>query len=148
MNSCNVLLELHVPDFKAAQSFYARLGFELRWMEQDYMVLGLGKSLLHFYGGSGSVHQHSFFGRFSKSTPRGYGVEIIIFVEDVESIYSQFQEGVEVVSRLRERPWGSSDFRLVDPFGYYLRISESYDSSHTATDATEHWRRVHDISVD
>jgi len=29
-----------------------------------------------------------------------------------------------VVEPLRMRPWGARDFRIADPFGYYLRITE------------------------
>jgi lactoylglutathione lyase len=26
---------------------------------------------------------------------------------------------------MRERPWGSKDFRIVDPDGYYLRLTSA-----------------------
>jgi len=27
------------------------------------------------------------------------------------------------------KPWGKKDFRIIDPFGFYLRISEPSDMS-------------------
>lgn len=29
-----------------------------------------------------------------------------------------------ILNLLAERPWGSRDFRVIDPNGYYIRINE------------------------
>ena len=55
---------------------------------------------------------------------RGAGVEIVLEVEDVEIALEAFERaGRDVVEPLLARPWGLRDFRVVDPDGYYLRIT-------------------------
>lgn len=120
-------VELHVPDFERAREFYFRLGFALVRSEPRYMVLAAGQSVIMFYGGDAAVASHSYFQRFDGSAPRGYGVELCLFVDDLDRIYRSFADDPAVVAPLTLRPWGKRDFRLADPFGYYLRITEDYD---------------------
>ena len=122
-----VLIELHVPDFQLAYDFYKLFGFELQWMEDRYMVLRRGEQALCFYGGHEDVSSQRHFRKFPSSTPRGYGVEILLFVDKVEDLYKQVAGAISISSPLDMRPWGRKDFRAVDPFGYYLRISEPYN---------------------
>jgi len=123
----DVYIELHVPDFKKAIEFYSRLGFKLLWRTEDYLVMRRKRSVLNFYGGSQKVYSHSYFGRFKKSTKCGYGVEIIIPVDRVELIYSSVRKFAKIVQPLQLKKWGRRDFRIVDPFGFYLRITERYE---------------------
>ena len=93
-----------------------------------YMVMRRGKSVINFYSGSEDVYQHSYFKRFSSDTPRGYAVEIVLLCEDVEQFYQEVSAKLDcVVQPLKLKPWGRKDFRLVDPFGFYIRISERYN---------------------
>ena len=120
-------VELHVPDFGPVKDFYGRLGFGIEREEagdDGYLVMRRGAGTLAFWPGSAAVTRHSFFGRFPAGTPRGVGVEIVIEVEDIEALYEEVRALVRVVAPLRRRPWGARDFRLEDPFGYYLRITE------------------------
>lgn len=125
----DITVELHVPDFDAAVAFYAILGFELVLRqngELGYMVMKRSRSVIAFYGGSDKVYEHAYFKRFDTKTPRGYGVEIVIQVENIDEAFraiKRFRNEV-IVEELVERPWGQRDFRLVDPFGFYLRITE------------------------
>ena len=48
-------------------------------------------------------------------------------VEDLESFYKKVKEKVEIFEKLQERPWGLKDFRVVDPFGYYLRFTNKHN---------------------
>ena len=123
----DVYIELHVPDFKKAIGFYSRLGFKLLWRTEDYLVMRRKRSVLNFYGGSQKVYSHSYFGRFKKTTKCGYGVEIIIPVDRVELIYSSVRKFAKIVQPLQLKKWGRRDFRIVDPFGFYLRITERYE---------------------
>lgn len=123
-----IILELHVPDFKVAHTFYTTFGFAIEWMEKGYMVLRKQSQALCFYGGDPTVYNHSYFGNFPSETKRGYGVEIVIFQDDIETFYERIKNDVPIISPLTLKPWGYLDFRVEDPFGYYLRISEPYDS--------------------
>ena len=124
--STDVYIELHVPDFKKTIEFYRRLGFKQLWRTEDYLVMKRRKSVLNFYGGSEKIYSHSYFGQFKRTTKRGYGVEIIIPVENVESFYRKAKRFAKIVRPLMLKKWGRRDFRIIDPFGFYLRITEGY----------------------
>src|SRR2546425_3686170 len=120
----DIYIELHVPDFKTAIEFYSRLGFKLLWRTEDYLVMKRKRSVLNFYGGSQKIYSHSYFRRFKKTTKCGYGVEIIIPVDRVELVYNSVRKFAKIVQPLQLKKWGRRDFRIVDPFGFYLRITE------------------------
>lgn len=127
----DICLELHVPDMGKAISFYSTLGFEVVWNHGEQlqlMVMRRGSSLLKFYGGSDRIFEQSYFKRFPHNTPHGYGVEIIIPVENIEELFNLIQETNpdNIISALQVR-FTKQEFRLVDPFGFYLRIVEDYD---------------------
>ena len=119
-------LELFVEDMDAAIDFYARVvGFELVRNEPGHyaslrngdVILGLGPvSKLPSEGG--------YFTRDMAEQRRGLGVEIVLEVGDVDAWHRRvLTSGHPVFEPLQERPWGLRDFRIVDPDGYYLRIT-------------------------
>ncbi|MDZ5473548.1 VOC family protein [Bacillus sp. 31A1R] len=56
----------------------------------------------------------------------GLGVEIVIEVPDIEKKYKEVVEsGYPIDEVLSQQEWGSTDFRLLDPNGYYIRITEA-----------------------
>ncbi|MBI2675881.1 MAG: VOC family protein [Candidatus Aenigmarchaeota archaeon] len=122
----DIFIELHVPDFRKAMEFYKILGFRIARREKDYLVMKRGQSILNFYGGSGKVCNQNYFRNFPKETKRGYAVEIIIQVKNVQKFYEKIKNKVKVVQPLRKRKWKAYDFRVEDPFGFYLRITEAY----------------------
>lgn len=117
-------IELHVPDFKLVLDFYQLFGFETVRTESNYLVMRCSDSAICFYGGSPEVVRHSYFSKFPATTKRGYGVEIIIPVDDITNLYERVKGQVKIVAPLTLRHWGSRDFRVEDPFGYYLRFTE------------------------
>jgi|JI10StandDraft_1071094.scaffolds.fasta_scaffold86145_5 hypothetical protein len=129
----DVMIELHVPDFGVAKDFYGSLGYEVVWEKQPqgpdgYMVMRSGASILNFYCGSDDVYDHSYFKKFPKDTPRGYGVEIIIPITDIKSFYTKYTSVFpdSVVSGLSSKH-SHQDFRAIDPFGFYIRFVERYN---------------------
>ena len=134
----SLALELHVPCFERVLEFYRLLGFQEAWREEQYLVLKSGIDLIAFYGGSPSVVKHSYFSHFPSDTKRGYGVEVIVFVDDLFATLASLPDSTPVLAPIQLRPWGHRDFRIEDPFGYYLRVSERYDLSRaTQNRATE-----------
>lgn len=127
-----VAVELHVPCFERALAFYRLLGFAEAWREERYLVLSRGEDLIAFYGGSPTVTEHSYFSRFPADTKRGYGLELIVFVDDLEATRAALPESTPLLAPIQLRPWGCRDFRVEDPFGYYLRVSERYDLGRAA----------------
>lgn len=130
----DIIIELHVSDFKKVKDFYGKLGFKKVWeyppkKQTGYLVIKRKNSILAFFCGNEEVYQHAFFKRFPKNTIRGYGVEIAIYISDIriEKYYQEFLEKIGnqyLIQPLKTQPWGSKDFRIVDPFGYYLSIRE------------------------
>jgi uncharacterized glyoxalase superfamily protein PhnB len=55
------------------------------------------------------------------------GVELVLEVDDLDAEYRRISTtGWPIVEDLRARPWGLRDFRLLDPDGYYWRMTESH----------------------
>lgn len=128
----NILLELHVPDFEKVKDYYRKLGFNVIWERQPeghkgYLILKMGDNILCFWAGNEHVYEQSYFRKFPKDTKRGYGVEIVIMVNDIEAYYEKVKGHTNVVDELKTKPWGLKDFRTVDPFGYYLRITSLHN---------------------
>jgi lactoylglutathione lyase len=122
-------LELFVSDTQASVAFYTEvLGFQVTRAEPDYvsvrngsMVLGLGPVAKLPETGVGPG-----FTRQRLRADRGAGVEIVLEVDDLDEVtalYHRCQARGVVAEPLREQPWGLQDFRLVDPDGYYLRVT-------------------------
>jgi uncharacterized glyoxalase superfamily protein PhnB len=132
-NTSNSLqIELHVPDFKKVLDFYGKLGFKKMWHREegnnaDYLVIGRDGCIINFWPGNDNVYKQSYFKNFPKDTKRGYGVELVVCVNDPKSLYNEVKEFAKVVDELVKRPWGLWDFRIEDPFGYYLRITQKHD---------------------
>lgn len=130
--SNHTLVELHVPDFELIKSYYGSLGFEIVWEREPeehkgYLVMKLQDNIICFWAGNDQVYEQAYFKQFPKDTPRGYGVEVVIQAEDVEGLYKQCKDIANVVEPLKVQPWGLSDFRAVDPAGYYLRFTSKHD---------------------
>ena len=131
----DVIIELHVLDFEIVKDFYGKLGFEKVWEYEPkgtsgYLVMKMDTSILAFYCGNDEVYNHEYFKQFPKTTPRGYGVEIAIHITNrsLDDYYSELMSKLDkkyLVQKLETKPWGTKDFRLVDPFGYYISIREN-----------------------
>lgn len=140
--SNNLILELHVPDFNKARLFYKIFGFEQIMYnpesggssDLEYMVLErkdkLGRTVINFYGNKPKVAEHTHFREFSRNTPRGYAVEITIPVSDVEKLWGSVSKALDasqISQALAMKRWEKKDFRVIDPFGFYLRFTELVD---------------------
>jgi len=139
----NLTLELHVPSFEPARQFYGLFGFtELDYDAPTddpsggygYLVLvrrdSLGDTLLNFYGDKESVWQHPHFEKYPHDTPRSYAVEITIPASDIQKLWREVATKLDPASisqPLELKNWGTYDFRLVDPYGFYVRFTELVD---------------------
>lgn len=138
----NLIIELHVPDLEKVKDFYSKLGFKIALndkpneKEQGYLTMArkdpAGNTMLNFYGGDERIYSQSFFKQFPKDTKRGYATEITIVTEDINGLYKLIKNDLKdsIVRELIEledhgHKW--KDFRMVDPFGFYLRFTELID---------------------
>jgi uncharacterized glyoxalase superfamily protein PhnB len=52
-------------------------------------------------------------------------LNLIWFVEDIEAIYTEYQErGIKIISPLESYDYGMREFAFFDINGYYVRVSE------------------------
>jgi len=61
--------------------------------------------------------------------PAAWGVEIVVEVDDVDAAFAPAREAAVTlggqIEPLAGRPWGLTDFRLIDPDGYYIRVTST-----------------------
>ena len=53
----------------------------------------------------------------------GRGVELVIMARDVAGAHARAMAACGTVTVLVRQPWGLTDFRVVDPDGYYIRVT-------------------------
>jgi len=138
----NLVLELHIPGFDPARKFYKIFGFEEIMHDPTsgggsdlgYMVLerkdSIGNTLINFYGDKDKVSKHAHFVDMPSNTPRGYAVEITVPVSDVEGLWSSGKDKLtaeQISQPLNLKRWHKKDFRVTDPFGFYVRFTELVD---------------------
>lgn len=126
------ITELHVDDFEPIKDYYGQLGFTVVWERQPegfkgYLVLTMNHNTLCFWAGNSNVYDQDYFKQFSKDSKRGYGVELVIMVKDIDAYHEQVKGFANIVEPLQLRPWGLKDFRCVDPAGYYLRFTSEHN---------------------
>jgi catechol 2,3-dioxygenase-like lactoylglutathione lyase family enzyme len=122
-------LELFVDDVGASVAFYGgALGFRIERHDDDYVSMRRGSVIL----GLGAVAKlpergtGPGFTRQRLADDKGAGVEIVLELDDrdqVITLHDHCQANAGVIEALQLRPWGLWDFRLVDPDGYYLRVT-------------------------
>jgi lactoylglutathione lyase len=115
--------EIFPRDLDATVDFYTRvLGFALtrdqRREPAAYVALQRGAVRV------GAARRDAPDGLPGRRPPAG--VEIVLEVADVASERDRVvAAGWPLDEDLRERPWGLADFRILDPSGYYLRITSA-----------------------
>jgi len=124
-----LFVELHVPNVKQAEKFYQKIGFTIvreRKMpgKKDFAVVECQGNIITLWPKSSS---HAYFGKFPKTTKQGFNMELVFLVDKVEKIYKKIKNKANVVEPLKIRPSGLKDFRIEDPFGFYLRFTEPYN---------------------
>ena len=124
-------IELFVEDVERSLAFYATaLGLRpaAGYDPHGYVPVSGGGVRIGLQRRTALPPGHHF--RPSHFTgPRGVGVEIVVEVDDIEAAFTRaldaaVNQGGQVES-LTARPWGQTDFRLIDPDGYYVRVTSA-----------------------
>jgi len=124
MNDMTLRLELFAQDHKALADFYCNLlSFKRISEASDYIAVQNGNVTLGL-GPQQKLSPTHYFDAQALHGRKGTGVEIVLEVDDVD-VYHQhiIEQGYPIQTPIRERPWGTRDFRIVDPEGYFLRIT-------------------------
>jgi catechol 2,3-dioxygenase-like lactoylglutathione lyase family enzyme len=116
--------ELFVSDVPRSAAFYREvLGLEtLREAPSGYTSIGREGAVLGLIEVAQVPEGHPARPRPGHAV--GLGVELVVVVEDVAALHARAAaSGQAEVSALVAQPWGLTDFRVVDPDGYYIRIT-------------------------
>lgn len=127
-NAMTLRLELFTGDIERTVRFYQNvLGFEvLPSGNPHYQPIKSGAVVLGI-GSLRSLSKGHYFAPSQPETRFGYGVEIVLEVEDIQLAYDNARKaGADFKAPLAVRPWGLTDFRVVDPNGYYIRVTSKH----------------------
>jgi lactoylglutathione lyase len=129
VNSKRLRFELFVTNVQKSIDFYQSV-FGLSpppsYSPDDYVPVSddlVTIGLQHF----ASLPPQHHFRQSSNRVAKGVGVEIVIEVDNIDNTYKKAQVTVGhfggQIEPLQARPWGRTDFRIIDPDGYYIRVS-------------------------
>lgn len=112
--------EFFAADLDAEVDFYTRV---LRFgLTKDQRAQAPGYVALRRGAVQIGVGRRSVSGSAERRPP--VGVEVVLEVDDVVGERDRVAAaGWQLEEDLRDRPWGLIDFRLLDPAGYYLRVT-------------------------
>jgi len=115
-------VELYPADLNATLDFYVHvLDFDCI---RDERETGDGYLLLQRDEAVVSASQRADVGDRAARRPP-VGVELVLVVDDVIRELDRIRDrGWAIEEGLTSRPWGARDFRLLDPSGYYITVSE------------------------
>ncbi|GGE77773.1 VOC family protein [Priestia taiwanensis] len=113
-------IKLYVEDIEKSLSFYEHIiGLKLYRRSEQFgrfnhdcfsLLIGLRSSL----------DETHYFNRHGK----GNGLEIIIAVSSLEEVYKRcVANKYSIETEIEDYSWGMSGFNIIDPDGYFLRIT-------------------------
>jgi lactoylglutathione lyase len=128
MRCTRARFELFVVDIDTTVKFYeATLGFTSTTHERGYVALTSGDVEIGLGLIVGLPDDHHFRTRWPVGSAPGLGVEIVLEVDDVDAFFMQAKDrahdGGGRIEDIADQPWGLRDFRLIDPDGYYVRVT-------------------------
>ncbi|KRE39334.1 hypothetical protein ASG73_03115 [Janibacter sp. Soil728] len=111
-------IEIFPADIEASLEFYAALGFEVVGRKEDPPYASIARDDVRIGMVQSPVQQPA-----QRAVP--IGTEIVLAVDDVRAERDRVvAAGATLAEDLRDREWGLTDFRVHDPDGYYLRITD------------------------
>lgn len=122
-----IKLEFFVGDIDSATDFYTQaLGFQIVRQEQDgYTALKKDDAQIDLQPADHVEDEHP--AKPDGIKPIGVGVEVVLAVDDLQSEYDRVVDsGWKPAAPIQTRPWGASDFRVLDPDGRYIRVSTDH----------------------
>ncbi|MEO5806579.1 DUF1003 domain-containing protein [Devosia sp.] len=115
-------LELFVNDIARSRDFYqSALGFTASGAASGgYVAMTRGGITLSLNDRAQLPADHPV--QAMSGERLGRGVEIVLEVDDVEADFARAQS-LQPGCELTSQPWGLRDFRVIDPDGYYVRVT-------------------------
>jgi catechol 2,3-dioxygenase-like lactoylglutathione lyase family enzyme len=117
-------VELFVSDLERSVQFYSEvLGFERisRSLLGDYTVMRRGLAQIALQSQRHLDEEHPLKPRAAERL--GVCVELVVEVDDLAAAHACASRRWPLETELGLRPWGRRDFRLLDPDGFYVRVT-------------------------
>ncbi len=120
----SIRFELFVTNLEKSVDFYTRLlGFNIVKKSANYASLQREEVIIGI-GSQTALSNDHYFQPEIEIARKGLGVETVLEVEDIEAEHKKFADAnYPLECELTLQRWGLTDFRLVDPNGYYIRIT-------------------------
>ena len=117
-------VELAVEDLDSSIRFYTDvLGFELERRKDTFAAMRSGNATLALVLATWLPVTH-YFSQDDLRLRKGVGAHILLDVDDVQELYRRVQSiHAPIAEPLARQPWGTTDFRIVDPDGYYIVVA-------------------------
>jgi len=113
--------ELFVTDPDESIGFYRVIGFEVAHAKSDgYTTLRSGGTVIALSPVPWWLPLR--LAAWLRHPP--LGTEIVLYVEDLEASRAALERARQDPGPIELQGWGDRDFRITDPDGYYLRLSE------------------------
>ena len=113
--------EIFTADLDSVVAFYTQiLSFTLVRDERTAQVgyVALDRDGVHI----GAAHRDDPVDRSARRPPTG--IELVLEVDDLDAEHDRVvASGWPIEEPLQDRPWGLTDFRILDPAGHYLWIT-------------------------
>ncbi len=118
--------ELATTDPSRDIAFYSELGFRVvAKTSYGYVTLKSGPVVIAL-SPAARINPHDT-ASLSKLRRPPIGVEIVLYTtENLEEKHARLKSLGLKPTDIRLQPWGVRDFRITDPGGYYIRISEGH----------------------
>ncbi|WP_444684604.1 VOC family protein [Alkalicoccus luteus] len=117
-------IELYVSDIDQSLAFYQHvIGLNMqdrndrcgRFNTEGFSLLVTSEEVLK---------KDHYFYRSNPTDDKGRGIEIIIVVEDAETVLNRcIDYGYALETKIVTYPWNMRGFNVVDPDGYYIRVT-------------------------
>ncbi|MEL7133831.1 MAG: VOC family protein [Pseudomonadota bacterium] len=105
-------------DFDVTQAFYARLGFDTWYKDDNYLLINRDQVELHFFSKPENVPQTCDHGVYIR--PRN----VDAFSSAIEKLDLPRADAFPKFQPVEDKPWGMREAALWDPDGNLLRIGE------------------------
>jgi lactoylglutathione lyase len=116
--------ELFVNELETSIQFYENiLGFQRGYVNNEYAEVHRGSVEIGLCLMDKLTENHPLKTNTVEER-KGLGVEIVLEVDGINEFYQRILEtNYPLSAPLQMQPWQSLDFRLVDPDGYYIRMT-------------------------
>jgi len=115
---------IHVPDVRATVEWYVSIGFRVVNTYGNETKDGLSFAILRF--GNGQV----FFNQGGEtSTKRRREVDLYAYTDDVDKVYSELKDRVEVIKEPHNTFYGMREIIIRDLNGFWITFGQENPSS-------------------